>query len=137
MVRRDRARPFPGTANRAPGRDMLSLFIGKLGSRWAWIVRCSPSTRQPASAGRPSRRSQGPGGGWQPRCGGRRRPRRTGRSAIGRPILYLDQTPGAKLKDASDRSRWYNHPTFADLVVMGLVGLVTLRAVWEPLDGPW
>ncbi len=37
---------------------------------------------------------------------------------------YLDETTGAWLKGRDPRSRWYNHSTFADLVITGLVGLV-------------
>lgn len=37
---------------------------------------------------------------------------------------YLDETTGAWLKGRDPRSRWYNHSTFADLVIAGLVGLV-------------
>lgn len=44
----------------------------------------------------------------------------------GEPYLgeYLDETTGAWLKGRDPRSRWYNHSTFADLVITGLVGLV-------------
>jgi hypothetical protein len=44
----------------------------------------------------------------------------------GEPYLgeYLDETTGAWLKGRDPRSRWYNHSTFADLVIAGLVGLV-------------
>ena len=37
---------------------------------------------------------------------------------------YLDESTGAWLKGRDPRSRWYNHSTFADLVIAGLVGLV-------------
>jgi len=44
----------------------------------------------------------------------------------GEPYLgeYLDETTGAWLKGRDPRSRWYNHSTFADLVIAGLVGVV-------------
>ncbi len=44
----------------------------------------------------------------------------------GEPYIgeYLDETTGAWLKGPDPRSRWYNHSTFADLVITGLVGLV-------------
>lgn len=44
----------------------------------------------------------------------------------GEPYIgeYLDETTGAWLKGRDPRSRWYNHSTFADLVITGLVGLV-------------
>jgi DUF1680 family protein len=37
---------------------------------------------------------------------------------------YLDEQNGTWLKPDSDRSRYYNHSTFCDLVISGLVGLV-------------
>jgi len=37
---------------------------------------------------------------------------------------YLDEKTGAWLTPDSDRSRYYNHSTFCDLVISGLVGLV-------------
>ncbi|MBN1508001.1 MAG: glycoside hydrolase family 127 protein [Sedimentisphaerales bacterium] len=44
----------------------------------------------------------------------------------GKPYLgeYLDEKSGQWLKPDSDRSRYYNHSTFCDLVISGLVGLV-------------
>ena len=44
----------------------------------------------------------------------------------GRPYIgeYLDEVDGTWLKPDSDRSRYYNHSTFCDLVICGLVGLV-------------
>ncbi|MCU0917338.1 MAG: glycoside hydrolase family 127 protein, partial [Planctomycetes bacterium] len=44
----------------------------------------------------------------------------------GKPYIgeYLDEQTGQWLKPDSDRSRYYNHSTFADLVISGLVGLV-------------
>jgi len=44
----------------------------------------------------------------------------------GRPYIgeYLDEKTGQWLKPDSDRSRYYNHSTFCDLVITGLVGLV-------------
>jgi hypothetical protein len=43
----------------------------------------------------------------------------------GKPYIgeYLDEKTGAWLKGDHPRSRWYNHSTFADLVIAGLVGL--------------
>ncbi|HUR57595.1 MAG TPA: glycosyl hydrolase family 65 protein [Opitutaceae bacterium] len=43
----------------------------------------------------------------------------------GKPYIgeYLDEKTGAWLKGNHPRSRWYNHSTFADLVITGLVGL--------------
>src|SRR4029077_4656428 len=37
---------------------------------------------------------------------------------------YLDETTGEWLKGDNPRSRYYNHSTFADLIITGLVGLV-------------
>src|SRR2546430_811781 len=37
---------------------------------------------------------------------------------------YLDETTGAWLEGDNPRSRYYNHSTFADLVIGGLVGIV-------------
>jgi len=44
----------------------------------------------------------------------------------GKPYIgeYLDEISGKWLKSDSDRSRYYNHSTFCDLVINGLVGLV-------------
>jgi DUF1680 family protein len=44
----------------------------------------------------------------------------------GKPYIgeYLDEQNGTWLKPDSDRSRYYNHSTFCDLVISGLVGLV-------------
>jgi hypothetical protein len=44
----------------------------------------------------------------------------------GRPYIgeYLDETTGYWLKGDQERSRYYNHSTFNDLVITGLVGLV-------------
>ncbi len=44
----------------------------------------------------------------------------------GRPYIgeYLDEKNGDWLTPDSDRSRYYNHSTFCDLVIGGLVGLV-------------
>ncbi len=43
----------------------------------------------------------------------------------GRPYIgeYLDEVTGYWLKGDQERSRYYNHSTFADLVITGLVGL--------------
>jgi hypothetical protein len=44
----------------------------------------------------------------------------------GKPYIgeYLDEKTGKWLTPDSDRSRYYNHSTFCDLVISGLVGLV-------------
>jgi DUF1680 family protein len=44
----------------------------------------------------------------------------------GKPYIgeYLDEQNGTWLKPDADRSRYYNHSTFCDLVISGLVGLV-------------
>jgi hypothetical protein len=44
-----------------------------------------------------------------------------GRAYIGE---YLDERTGQWLTPESDRSRFYNHSTFCDLVISGLCGLV-------------
>jgi hypothetical protein len=43
----------------------------------------------------------------------------------GKPYVgeYLDERNGAWLKGDHPRSRWYNHSTFADLIITGLIGL--------------
>lgn len=43
----------------------------------------------------------------------------------GKPYVgeYLDEKTGAWLKGDNPRSRWYNHSTFADLLISGVVGL--------------
>lgn len=43
----------------------------------------------------------------------------------GKPYIgeYLDERTGAWLKGDHPRSRWYNHSTFADLLIGGVVGL--------------
>ena len=43
----------------------------------------------------------------------------------GRPYVgeYLDEVTGAWLKGDEERSRYYNHSTFNDLIITGLVGL--------------
>jgi len=43
----------------------------------------------------------------------------------GRPYIgeYLDEVTGQWLKGRQERSRYYNHSTFADLVITGVVGL--------------
>jgi Trehalase len=45
--------------------------------------------------------------------------------ADGRPYIgeYLDETTGQWINGKGDRSRFYNHSTFADLVISGVVGL--------------
>jgi DUF1680 family protein len=62
----------------------------------------------------------------------------------GKPYIgeYLDEQTGQWLKPDSDRSRYYNHSTFCDLVISGLVGLVPRdddTVVIEPLvpDDVW
>jgi hypothetical protein len=44
----------------------------------------------------------------------------------GKPYIgeYLDEIDGTWLRPDSDRSRYYNHSTFCDLVICGLAGLV-------------
>ena len=44
----------------------------------------------------------------------------------GKPYIgeYLDEVTGQWLKGKQERSRYYNHSTFADLVVTGIVGLI-------------
>jgi len=44
----------------------------------------------------------------------------------GKPYIgeYLDEIDGEWLKPDSDRSRYYNHSTFCDLVISGLIGLI-------------
>jgi hypothetical protein len=44
----------------------------------------------------------------------------------GKPYIgeYLDENTGQWLTPDSDRSRYYNHSTFCDLIISGLVGLV-------------
>ena len=44
----------------------------------------------------------------------------------GKPYIgeYLDEKNGEWLKPDSDRSRYYNHSTFCDLVISGLLGLI-------------
>jgi hypothetical protein len=44
----------------------------------------------------------------------------------GKPYIgeYLDEVNGKWLKPDSNRSRYYNHSTFCDLVISGLIGLV-------------
>ena len=43
----------------------------------------------------------------------------------GRPYIgeYLDETTGQWLKGRQERSRYYNHSTFADLLIAGVIGL--------------
>jgi len=62
----------------------------------------------------------------------------------GRPYIgeYLDETTGEWLKGDNPRSRYYNHSTFCDLVISGLVGIMpradeTIEV--SPLlpDGAW
>jgi hypothetical protein len=46
--------------------------------------------------------------------------------ADGKPYIgeYLDETTGQWINGVGGRSRYYNHSTFADLVITGVVGLV-------------
>jgi hypothetical protein len=59
----------------------------------------------------------------------------------GKPYIgeYLDEQNGTWLKPDSDRSRYYNHSTFCDLVISGLAGLVPREdsmVVVDPLVPP-
>lgn len=64
--------------------------------------------------------------------------------ADGKPYIgeYLDETTGQWINGKAGRSRYYNHSTFADLLITGVVGLVP-RAddtveVWPLLpEGTW
>jgi hypothetical protein len=58
----------------------------------------------------------------------------------GKPYIgeYLDEMNGEWLRPDSDRSRYYNHSTFCDLVISGLAGLVPRQddtVVVDPLIG--
>lgn len=62
----------------------------------------------------------------------------------GKPYIgeYFDEIDGTWLRPDSDRSRYYNHSTFCDLVINGLVGLVPRQGnviVVDPLipAGEW
>ena len=46
--------------------------------------------------------------------------------ADGEPYIgeYLDETTGQWINGANGRSRYYNHSTFADLLITGVIGLV-------------
>lgn len=64
----------------------------------------------------------------------------------GRPYIgeYLDETTGYWLKGDQERSRYYNHSTFNDLIINGLIGLrpgITDEVVVNPLlpaeKWPW
>jgi len=62
-------------------------------------------------------------------------------SRQGRPYIgeYLDEQTGTWLTGDSTRSRFYNHSTFCDLVITGLVGLVPSEAddiLLDPLVPP-
>ncbi len=64
--------------------------------------------------------------------------------ADGKPYIgeYLDETTGQWINGKGDRSRFYNHSTFADLVITGVVGLVpradNVVEVWPLLpSGTW
>lgn len=62
----------------------------------------------------------------------------------GKPYIgeYLDEKTGVWLTPDSDRSRYYNHSTFCDLVITGLAGLVPGEGdtlILDPLipEGRW
>ena len=64
--------------------------------------------------------------------------------ADGRPYIgeYLDETTGQWINGKGGRSRYYNHSTYADLVITGLAGLVPhedgLLEVWPLLpENTW
>ncbi len=64
--------------------------------------------------------------------------------AGGKPYIgeYLDETTGQWINGKDGRSRYYNHSTFADLLITGVVGLrpqVDDRVVVQPLlpEGTW
>ena len=64
--------------------------------------------------------------------------------ADGKPYIgeYLDETTGQWINGKAGRSRYYNHSTFADLVITGVVGLVPradrIVEVWPLLPaGTW
>ncbi len=64
--------------------------------------------------------------------------------ADGKPYIgeYLDETTGQWINGKAGRSRYYNHSTFADLVITGVAGLVPRadnRVEISPLlpDGAW
>lgn len=64
--------------------------------------------------------------------------------ADGRPYIgeYLDETTGQWINGKEGRSRYYNHSTFADLVITGVAGLVPHEdgylEIWPLLpDGTW
>lgn len=55
---------------------------------------------------------------------------------------YQDEVTGQWLKGRDQRSRWYNHSTFADLLIAGVIGLTPRdddRVIVSPLlpDGTW
>jgi hypothetical protein len=57
---------------------------------------------------------------------------------------YLDETTGQWLKGRNERSRWYNHSTYADLLITGAVGLrpraddtIELRPLANAEAWPW
>jgi hypothetical protein len=64
----------------------------------------------------------------------------------GKPYIgeYLDEKTGAWLKGPNPRSRYYNHSTFADLLITGVVGLrpradatVAVAPLLPPETWPW
>jgi len=65
--------------------------------------------------------------------------RREGKPYIGE---YQDENTGAWLKGADPRSRWYNHSTYADLLISGMLGVRPSEAndlIVAPLlpEGTW
>jgi hypothetical protein len=64
--------------------------------------------------------------------------------ADGKPYMgeYLDETTGQWINGKEGRSRYYNHSTYADLLITGVVGLVPRADDWiqvSPLlpEGTW
>ena len=64
--------------------------------------------------------------------------------ADGKPYIgeYLDETTGQWINGKAGRSRYYNHSTFADLLITGVAGLVPradeVVEIWPLLpDGTW
>ena len=62
----------------------------------------------------------------------------------GRPYIgeYLDEKTGYWLKGDEERSRYYNHSTFNDLIITGLVGLrpraddmIEVNPLLPPING--
>lgn len=66
--------------------------------------------------------------------------------ADGRPYIgeYLDETTGQWINGKGDRSRFYNHSTFVDLLINGVIGLVPraddtveINPLLPPNTWPW